>query len=137
MAGQGPVPFSASLSLLCLLGKELPPVAWAMSVHKAKAREEWEGRVWGAEASFVWHQTELMLEPAARADPRMDPRKEAVWGGSWQTGRGMGQSGLPKERLFSLWQASGLMMDTFISDKVKVSKTQAGVHLPHIRLHDH
>lgn len=56
----------------------------------------------------------------------------------------MGQSGLgdagyilPKERLFSLWQASGLMMDTFISDKVKVSSMQAGVHLPHIRLHDH
>lgn len=36
MAGQGPIPFSVSLSLLCLLEKELPPVAWAMSVIRLK-----------------------------------------------------------------------------------------------------
>lgn len=74
-AGGWTVPFSASLSLLCLLGKELPPSCLGYVCNKAKARDEQEGWVWRPEASFVWHQTELMLEPAARADPRMDSRK--------------------------------------------------------------
>lgn len=56
-------------------GKRIAPSCLGYVCNKAEARDEWEGRVWRAEASFVWHQTELMLEPAARADPRMDLRK--------------------------------------------------------------
>jgi hypothetical protein len=58
----GPAPFSsASSSLLCLLGKELPPVTWAMFIIRLKPEMNGRDRL-GCVASFVYSESSVVTK---------------------------------------------------------------------------